>query len=1149
MANAPLGGLARRIANTEAIRRVAGSDGATLSVASQAHAIALAALANASDDTVLVICSTQAEAETLSHDLEFFLESDTHSTHGLSNAAVALLSAWDTLPFERVSPDVATMGSRLEVRIRLESDDRPKVVVTSMRGALQLVSRDEVEVIRITKGTQLDIEEFSAWLVRHGYRREPQVEHRGEFSVRGGIIDVFGASATTPLRIDLFGDEVDRLFSFDAGDQRSKDAVLEAVIVPAREFIPNDAARERARLLADDQAWARPSLERLAGGHCFDGMEGFAGLVDQERIPLTSLLGSSASIVLIEPSRLRSRAIELLDEERSLVTSLLETWGADGLDADAAGLHADVDELLASSAATTISMPSIPEGPETPSLPTGSIEVVAGDAARLSSQITRWRDKRFHVVAAVATQRSAERFMEVVGAEGIETTLRNSVPADEEVSVVVSGLSRGFVLSEQRIAVLAESDITGRRTPHRAPRPRPKVTTGFFDDLGIGSYVVHRHHGIARFSGVTTRTLGEATREYLILEFRGGDRIYLPVDQIDMITPYSAGDAPTLSKMGGADWQRTRSKARSAASEIAEELVALYRQRLVSPGYAFQPDTPWQAEMEAAFPYEETPDQLEAINAVKADMEAARPMDRLVCADVGFGKTEIAVRAAFKAVQDGRQVAVLVPTTLLASQHHEVFSERFGGYPITVALLSRFLTDAEARQVREQLKEGSIDVIVGTHRLLSEDIEFKHLGLLVVDEEQRFGVSHKEAIKAMSAGVDVLTLTASPIPRTLEMALTGIRDLSMVTTPPADRRPILTFVGERDDRAIVEAIRRELLRDGQVFFVHNRVADIEDVARRVRELVPEARVAIAHGQMDEGSLERVVMDFADRQADVLVCTTIVENGIDMPTVNTLIVDRADLLGLGQLHQLRGRVGRSGQRAYAYLFHPADMVLSETAYERLRTIGEATELGSGFKIAMRDLEIRGAGNLLGRDQSGHVAAVGYDLYVQMVAEAVAEARGDIVPDVISVSIDLPGEAHLPENYVAQSDVRLEAYRRLSTTTSDEQIEDMRAEWLDRFGPLPAAAEGLLDLASLRVACLRIGIQEISVLPARIGGRAVPLAKISPITLRASAQIRVQRLVGDRAYDESTKTLRVDLRPEWSTAAGLRDLLDQLVPADS
>jgi transcription-repair coupling factor (superfamily II helicase) len=444
------------------------------------------------------------------------------------------------------------------------------------------------------------------------------------------------------------------------------------------------------------------------------------------------------------------------------------------------------------------------------------------------------------------------------------------------------------------------------------------------------------------------------------------------------------------------------------------------------------------------------------------------------------------------------------------------------------------------------MAEGTVDVVVGTHRLLSEDITFKNLGLLVVDEEQRFGVNHKEAIKAMSAGVDVLTLTASPIPRTLEMALTGIRDLSMVTTPPADRRPILTFVGERDDRAIIEAIRRELLRDGQVFFVHNRVADIDNVARRVRELVPEARVAIAHGQMDEGSLERVVMDFADHHADVLVCTTIVENGIDMPTVNTLIVDRADLLGLGQLHQLRGRVGRSGQRAYAYLFHPADMVLSETAYERLRTIGEATELGSGFKIAMRDLEIRGAGNLLGRDQSGHVTAVGYDLYVQMVAEAVAEARGDFIPEVISVSIDLPGEAHLPEHYVSQSDVRIEAYRRLSAATTDEQVDEMREEWLDRFGPLPEAAQGLLDLAALRVACLRIGIREISVLPARVGGRAIPLAKISPVTLKASAQIRAQRLVGDRAYDEESKMLRVELRPEWATPAGLRDLLERLVP---
>ena len=482
--------------------------------------------------------------------------------------------------------------------------------------------------------------------------------------------------------------------------------------------------------------------------------------------------------------------------------------------------------------------------------------------------------------------------------------------------------------------------------------------------------------------------------------------------------------------MGGADWQRTRARARAAAAEVAADLVQLYRRRLAVEGRAFGPDTPWQVEMESSFPFVETDDQLSAISDVKADMEEPRPMDRLVCGDVGFGKTEVAVRAVFKAVQDGTQAAVLAPTTLLASQHVQTFADRYAPYPVRVELLSRFLSPAEQREVVQGLADGSVDVVIGTHRLLAQDVHFKKLGLLVVDEEQRFGVSHKEAVKRMAEGVDVLTLTASPIPRTLEMALTGIRDLSMVNTPPADRRPILTYVGEHDPSAVSEALRRELLREGQAFYVHNRVSDIDRVARDLRNLVPEARVAVAHGQMDEGSLETVVLDFWERRYDVLVCTTIIESGIDMPSVNTLIVDRADLLGLGQLHQIRGRVGRAGQRAYAYLFHPADRVLSEQAYERLRTIGEHTELGSGFKIAMRDLEIRGAGNLLGSDQSGHIAAVGYDLYVQLVAEAVAEARGEARPTPPSVTIDVPGDAHLPKDYVEAEDARLEAYRRLA-----------------------------------------------------------------------------------------------------------------------
>jgi transcription-repair coupling factor (superfamily II helicase) len=503
------------------------------------------------------------------------------------------------------------------------------------------------------------------------------------------------------------------------------------------------------------------------------------------------------------------------------------------------------------------------------------------------------------------------------------------------------------------------------------------------------------------------------------------------------------------------------------------------------------------------------------------------------------------VRAIFKAVQDNKQAAILVPTTLLASQHFVTLSERFAGFPVRVALLSRFVDDAEAATTIRDMKEGTIDVVVGTHRLLSDGVDFKDLGLLVVDEEQRFGVTHKEAIKARTVGIDVLTLSASPIPRTLEMAFAGIRDLSMVTTPPADRRPILTHVGEFNEAAVTEAIRRELLREGQVFYVHNRVHDIDQVARRVTQLVPDARVAIAHGQMDEGTLERVMIDFWQRRYDVLVCTTIVESGIDLPSVNTLIVDRAERLGLGQMHQLRGRVGRGGQRAYAYLFHPADQVLSETAYERLRTIGDNTALGSGFKIAMRDLEIRGAGNLLGHDQSGPVAAVGYDLYVQLVAEAVADAKGYVAPPVATVTLDVPGEAHLPKGYVEADDARLEAYRRLASLTTIEELDDLRVEWADRYGPLPPAAQGLLELAALRLECVAIGVSTLVVMPARPGVRSAPLVRISPLSLSLSQQVRLRRRHGSRAYDEDQRELRVELNPSDVTPRRLRDLLSETI----
>ncbi|HJR24174.1 MAG TPA: transcription-repair coupling factor, partial [Acidimicrobiales bacterium] len=745
----------------------------------------------------------------------------------------------------------------------------------------------------------------------------------------------------------------------------------------------------------------------------------------------------------------------------------------------------------------------------------------------------------YRVVVGADGDGSAERLRDRLALEGVSA------------EVVVAPLERGTVLRADavKLAILAESDLTGRRRAHRRARPRRRDTEGFFDDLKVGDYVVHHQHGVARYGGMVKRAIGGVERDYLLLEYKGDDRLYVPSDQIDAVRHYTGGETPALHRLGGDGWQKAKARVRSAVTEIAQELVVLYQTRLRTPGHAFAQDSPWQHELEDSFPYQETPDQLTAIQDVKVDMESDHPMDRLVCGDVGFGKTEVAIRAAFKAVQDGKQVAVLVPTTLLAQQHHQTFSDRFAGYPVRVEVLSRFLTPAQARRVAAGIREGAVDIVIGTHRLLSEDISFKDLGLLVVDEEQRFGVTHKEQIKQLRAGVDVLTLTATPIPRTLEMSLTGIRDLTLLNTPPADRMPILTYVGEYDDRAVAEAIRRELLREGQVFYVHNRVQDIEDTANHVRDLVPEARVAVAHGQMDEGTLEQIVLAFWDGDYDVLVCTTIIESGIDMPTVNTLVVDRADLLGLGQLHQLRGRVGRSGQRAYAYLFVPPDRVLTEEAYERLRTIGEATELGSGFRIAMRDLEIRGAGNLLGTGQSGHIAAVGYDLYCQMVSEAVAELKGEPVREPAEIKLDLPLNAHLPREYVTKEELRLEAYRRLAAVTTDAEVDDIRAEWEDRYGPIPPPGQDLLAVGRLRAEAARTGLREVTVVKPSGFGQQPATARLSPLPLKTSQQIRLQRLHPKAVYKEADQLLIVPVAANLHPADALVDLLRELDPPDA
>jgi len=967
-----------------------------------------------------------------------------------------------------------------------------------------------------------------------GYRRENLVEHRAEFAVRGGIVDVWPAQGNDPIRLDFFGDDIERLTTFDIANQRSLHDIEQAFIAPAREWIPSQKTKERAEALLKSAPWGRETFDRIATGQLFDGMEGWMPLfIESSKTILDEL--KDFQCVVVEPARVESRLNDLLDEERELATAVAQTWKATeeiGL------LHATWELSLATRIDTVLSSGGSGES----SMGLISPPVVQGDASRIASHVKNWSQKRRGVVLT-SNPAAVERMADQLRGEGIEVTTDPEKVLDVRITVLMSSLPAGFSIDDPEIVVWSESDLTGRRSVHRAARTRARNVDGFFDDLAIGSYVVHRQHGVAKFSGTTTRAINGVVRDYLILEFKDG-RSYWPTEQIDALTPYTGGDGPALSRMGGAEWQKTRAKARAAAFLVAQELVDLYRQRNIAVGHAFSPDTTWQREMEELFPYSLTADQAQAIADVKADMEMLRPMDRLVCADVGFGKTEIAVRAVFKAVQDNKQAAVLVPTTLLASQHFATMVDRFAGFPVKVALMSRFVDEAEMKATTQGLKEGTIDVVVGTHRLLSENVQFKDLGLLVVDEEQRFGVNHKEAIKTRSVNVDVLTLSASPIPRTLEMAFAGIRDLSMVTTPPADRRPILTHVGEYSEPAVVEAIRRELLREGQVFFVHNRVSDIDQVARRIGQLVPDARIAIAHGQMDEGTLERVMVDFWERKFDVLVCTTIVESGIDLPSVNTLIVDRAERLGLGQMHQLRGRVGRGGQRAYAYLFHPADQVISETAYERLRTIGDNTALGSGFKIAMRDLEIRGAGNLLGHDQSGPVAAVGYDLYVQLVAEAVADAKGFTVPDVVPINLDVPGEAHLPKEYVQADDARLEAYRRLATISTLEELSDLREEWQDRYGALPKPAIGLLELTELRLLCIAEGITNVTVLPAKVGVRSKPVVKVTPLLLSLSQQMRFRRKYGSYAYSEDSKELRLEVAPNGASPADILQLLQEV-----
>ncbi len=1080
---------------------------------------------------VTLVLPSWKSAEVCMEDLRFFLHK--------SRIPICAFPPYNTSSLKLISYPGKTAAERLRLLYRLSIGEIPRLIVTTVSALRQkLIPRNAMNAYAelLIADEETDRDHLIRKLTAGGYVRAAMVEEPGDFSVRGGIVDVFSPLYSEPLRIEMFGDMVESLRFFSASDQRSLENVSEAVIVPARETIlwPDETdvfvnrVRKHAALSDIPLKNVKNLVDQIKNEGIFPGMESLLPLLYPEPDTFFDYIPENSLIVLSEPDSLEKAMTE---EDSQAQENRLHAVSEGQFFMAPEQICLDQSEtkkllwrnkpLILKDLKVSASPPS-----EADSHPIFDFSIENNLRMReelkehrdedfplkpLSDWITQKQTSDYAVFLVCGTRSAAERLADLLSPYGISCKPADGFPESPEkgrVFICIGSLSSGFVWPSEALAFITESEIFGpgrSRKKKSARRVRTELLT--FENLNAGDLVVHSEHGIGRYEGLIKLKLNGSEGDFLRILYKDDDRLYLPVDRMTMVQKYMGVDGinPILDKMGGASWGKIREKVKKSVEKIAGELLKIYAERSVNQGTAFDLSNYDFQGFEAGFPYEETPDQRKAIEDVLSDMARAEPMDRLICGDVGYGKTEVALRASFVAVNNFRQVAVLVPTTVLAEQHFETFSGRYEDFPVKVACLSRFRSAKEQREIIEGLKAGKIDIVIGTHRLLQKDIAFKSLGLIILDEEQRFGVKHKEKLKAMKSTVDVLTLTATPIPRTLHLSLMGIRDISLISTPPEDRHAIITHVSEYDDSIVAEAIRRELGRRGQIFFVHNHVETIGKTADHLRELVPEIRADIAHGQMNEDELERVMLRFTNKETDMLVCTSIIESGLDVPSANTIIINRADCFGLSQMYQLRGRVGRAGEQAYAYLFIPRESTLSKDARKRLKVLMEHSDLGAGFQIAMSDLQIRGGGTILGASQSGHIAAVGYDMFLKLMEEAVANIKGETVTEDLEPEISIPFSAYIPEEYIPDIDQRLTAYRRLSKMDSLKEISDFKAEMEDRFGPLPEEGVNLLLKIMLRVLCVKAGVKKLDLftriipqpapMPAKKGWKSAP-AKAAP-----------------------------------------------------